>query len=106
MERKRGAQVLGCKARASALPQALPGVPSASTAWTVPPLQGLSSPGTSPGNTGHAPRGSEARMPDWATFYLQGLKKSTKTLHLNFLISKIEMKVIFVSRAAYEDYMS
>lgn len=50
--------------------------------------------------------GSEARMPDLATFYLQGLKKSTKTLHLNFLISKIEMKVIFVSRAAYEDYMS
>lgn len=60
-EEKAGAQVLGCRVKASALPRALPGVPSASTAWTVPPLQGLASPGTSPGSTGRAPRGSEAR---------------------------------------------
>lgn len=60
-EEKAGAQVLGCRVKVSALPRALPGVPSASTAWTVPPLQGLASPGTSPGSTGRAPRGSEAR---------------------------------------------
>ena len=60
-EEKAGAQVLGCRAKASALPRALPGVPLASTTWMVPTLWGLASPGTSPGSTGRAPRGSEAR---------------------------------------------
>ena len=36
-------------------------------------------------------------MPDSATCYLQDLEKSTKTLHLNLLVSKMEMKIVFVA---------